>query len=452
MRIISITLTVLFLLLLPSILCATTFYSPEDFQFLASIKGPLKKNSIYRVWLSSDILRKCSSECKDIRVFDPDKQEIPYVITDNKITDRKKEAYTLEIKEYKDEPGVATLTVKMPGKNEQISKIYIDTPEHDFKKNVKVYGSDNMKTWHLITEDAIYDFSLQVDLRKTEIKLGKSDYLYYRISLIDTSKTNKMNQSIRLKYNGLDFSVNNLKFGKIRINRVIGKTFPKKGTSAIFDKFTFSSFSTVIDKERNTVIILEAGLPFNRIAFKIDNPYYFRRFKIFYSETGKDNSYILMTQGKIYRFQISGFNEARNFLEYNAVKHKYFKFVIENNNNPPLEIRSINFEWVRKNLYFIALVNASEYTMYFGNPSIKKPVYDLSNFINQGNWHRHAYVNLDTATLLRNADYRPSPPVSTDRQTNIEKIILTSIVILLVVIIGYWLYMLIRKAEAKKNR
>jgi hypothetical protein len=449
MRMMLIAFNILFLLTSSVIVCASAFHAPDDFQFLARIKGPIKKDGIYRVCLSSEILRKCSSECGDLRVFDPNNKEIPYVIIDNKSTDKKIDTYILEITEYKDSPESATLTMKMPQKYEPISQIDIDTPERDFKKNVKVYGSDNMKTWHLIAEDAVYDFSSQVDLRKTKIKFSESNYRYYRVRLVHTEKPDKMNQSIRLKYNGLDFSVNNFKSGKMRINRVMGKVFPIRKNITKYDEFTFSNFRSVIDKERNTVITLESGLPFNRIIFEIDNPYFYRGLKVFYSETGIDDSYSLLTQGQIYRFQISGLNETKDFLEYTAAKYKYIKFVIENNNNPPLEIRNIKFSWVRKNLFFIALVDAPEYTMYFSNPNIEKPVYDISNFINQGNWNRYTYEGLDTAPLQQNVDYKPS--VSKDRKTGIEKFILTLIVILLVVGIGYWLYVLMRKAEEKKE-
>lgn len=423
---------------------ATSLLTPRDFQYYVDLTGRIKRNTLYKVHLSANVLKKCAAGCSDMRLFGSDHNEVPYVIIENESPGEKHESYTLKITKYTDQIDSTVITMELPEKHRPISLVDLDIADRDFLKNAALYGSHDMKSWNKLVEDTLYDFSFQVDLRKTNIQFTKSSYRYYRIKLIDAQRVGNDHPSIRLKYEGLDFSVDNLKNKKLRIHKMVASTTSKTDRTVVYDNAVFTDFSMHLDEDRNTVIILDADLPADRISFDLSHPYYYRKVSIHTSDTGKEDSYQYFTQGSIYSFPLSGFTEARNDISYPTPKHRYYKFIIENKNNPPLDVRSIKFEWVQKNLYFVALSDSWKYALYFGNGTVYRPDYDLSNFIRQDNWFEQKHEILETVPVTQNADYIPT--LSKDKRTQIEKIILTGIVILLVLGIGYWLYKLTGKA------
>jgi hypothetical protein len=441
-------LILFYLMLFPNADASAASLTPDNFRYTAQIQGPIRKTVLYHVSLNSEIMQKCSRTCSDLRIFDSDNKEIPYVIIDHGQPDESVEIYPFEIMDYHDSAGFATVTMKLPEKHESIGEINVNTRSRDFKKTIVVYGSHDLKKWVLLAEDTIFDFSSQVDLRKTHIKFTGANYRYYKLKLLDIKNVVKKNESIRLRYNGLDFSIDGYEKGTLRIESIQGKTFPAN-EKVIFDGVVLTDLSSSVDDEHNTVIFFQTNLPFEKISFELSNLYYFRTAALYYSDSGKKDSYKPMTQGPIYQFPLSSAAiETRNYLENKQAEHNFYKMVIENKNSPPLEIKSIHLQWIRKTLYFIGLNDLPGYLLCIGNPNVEKPDYDLLKFINQSNWYKHAYEHLEISAIQQNTKFTPG--IAKDKRARIEKTVLTLTVIFLVFIIGYWLYTLIKKADSKK--
>jgi hypothetical protein len=441
-------LILFFLMLYPYTDASAASLTPDNFRYTAQIQGPIKKTVLYQVSLNSEIMQKCSRTCSDLRIFDSDNKEIPYVIIEHSQPDERVEIYPLEMTDYREDAGVAIATMKLPEKHEPIGELHVNTHSRDFKKTIVGYGSHDLKKWVLLAEDTIFDFSSQVDLRKAHVRFTESNYRYYRLELLDSITTGKKNESIRLRYNGLDFSIDGYDKGKLRIDSIQGKTSPAKG-KIIFDGKVLTNISSRVDEEQNTVIFFETNLAFEKISFEISNSYYFRTAELYYSDSGKKDSYKLMNRGPIYQFPLSSTAvETRNYLESGRAEHNFYKMLIANKNSPPLEIRSIHLQWARKSLYFIGLNDVPEYRLCIGNPHVEKPDYDLLKFINQGNWYKHAYEHLEISAIQQNTKFTPG--IANDKRARIEKTVLIVTVMLLVFIIGYWLYALIKKVERSK--
>lgn len=425
----------------------------NNFLYSTAIKGPLQKGALYRVPLSEEILRNCAHGCADARIFDGDGKEIPYVLIESRGSSDGGETYPFEITDYVETHETETVSMRLPEKYRSINTIRISTQNRDFRKQVEVYGSRDLKTWSSVIKDSIWDFSSQIDLRKTEIIFPESDYRYYRLVLTNAKKNEMKDETIRLNYRGgtnyheFDFSVENDKKGKFHISRVDGIT-PQSKVKPVYDEVVLTSFSSQKDGD-STVMDIEAAVPFERVSLDIANSYYFRKVDIYFSENAKKGSYRFITTGRIYSFPLSETIETRNLIECPDSSKGHYRFVIENRSNPSLDIKNVKFEWVRRNLYFIALSDSSHYTLWFGNSPLEKPEYDIVNFINQCNWHTHSARDLKLSQVTQNAKF--SPGFNKNKKAAIEKTILTLIVILLVGVIGYWLYSLLKNVDYKKG-
>ncbi|MBI5632512.1 MAG: DUF3999 family protein [Nitrospirae bacterium] len=426
---------------------AAYLYTLENFRWSGVIEGPLKNSGLYQVHLKDAVLEQCSMACRDLRIIDTNNREIPYVIIENRNDARRPETYSLEVIGFDEQLSETRVTMKMPEKYQPVTELAFEIQEIDFRKAVVLEGSADSRSWTLLAQSQIYDFTSQVDLRKKHISFNASDFRYYRLTLKDDKKQSAGDEKIRLKYQGLDFSVTGMQARKLHISRVMGRTFSETETTAVYDEQHPTTFRSEQDRDRNTVISFESGLPFTRISFDLTNPYFHRPASLYSSETGRENSYKLLQRTSLYRFLLSDMIETRNFIVSNVSGHRFYRLIIENGSNPPLDIKGIKLGWVQKLLYFVALGDVPSYTAGFGNAAIDPPGYDLANSVNQANWQQFRPESAELRNIRQNPDYKPG--LQKDKKAKREKMILIAIVSTLVIGIGFWLYALLKKVGDK---
>jgi len=427
---------------------AEFIYTPENFRWTGIIQGLLRNAGLYQAHLNAAVLEQCGMGCRDLRIMDAANREIPYVIIENRNDARRPETYNIEVIGFDEQPAETVVTLKMPEKHYAITRLVLDIPEQDFRKDIVLEGSADAKSWTFLTKDQIYDFTSQVDLRKKHISFNASDFRYYRLTLKDNKKRSSGDEKIRLTYQGLDFSVGGMQTRKLHIRRVTGQTFSETEAMATYDEHHLTAFRSEQDKDRNTVISFESGLPFTMISFDLTNPYYYRRASLYASETGKENSYVILQQASLYRFLLSDIIEKKSDIATAISGRRFYRLVIENGSNPPLDIKGIRLGWVQKLLFFVALGDVTSYTVGFGNAAIDLPAYDLASSLNQANWQKFSPEKVELRDIKQNTDFKPG--LKKDVKARREKMILTGIICLLVVGIGFWLYVLLRKAGKKK--
>jgi hypothetical protein len=421
--------------------------SPADFSSCAEVQGAVRAGSLYQIRLTEETLANVRARFEDLRVFDGSNTEVPFVVIGNAPPHESIETYPLEITGYERDASTAVITMRLPEKHRPISIVDLETADRDFKKRVSLSGSSDGRTWQPLVEDSIYDFSSQVDVRKTRIEFPGTDARYFRLAIADLAPPVETLPSIRLKYDGLDFAVNGAQKKELRVRMVRGSTGTPAEKRPVYDQRTVQSTGQTQDKEGNTVIVVPAGLPLRRLTLDVTNPYYYRTIQLHGSDTGKDGSYQLITSQVIYRFPLSSERrEERDVLEANVPKKAYYKVVVVNRSNPPLEIKGITLSWIQQNLYFIALKDGERYSLCFGNRSVRRPDYDITNFVNQNTLSQHTYAALRLAPLRAESGSRVTLG---DRFAGMEKLLLRTVVVLLVIGLGFWLYSLLKKTPEK---
>lgn len=443
MRILFIYLALLLSLCFTSV--SHSSVTTDTFRYTAELKGDINKDKLYQIHLPGEILSICESRCKDIRMIGPDNSEIPYVILRN-MQWEKAESYDLEVINYEKTPQSAVITLKLPVQHKPISTLELDITDRDFERKIHLYGSDDQSSWVLLKEDRIYDFSSKVTLRKTDIKFNLTNYSYYRIH-ITNDKTENSGENINLQYKDLQFSVIGEENDKsLRIDRFTSRTASQQNSEGIYDEAEFTAFVYYENKEGITEIILKSDLPASRIYFDVSNPLYYRVVDIYGSDSGDDNSFKLRKTDVLYRFILSGDKETKNYVNLNTEHNRYNKFVIKNKGNPPLEVKSIRFQWPKTNLYFMAIHQEQPYALYFGNPDLDAVVYDLARFIQPDKLNTLDFEIMEISPVKNNPSYI-KPKIKFEKW-KIEKTVLTLIVSLMVIGIGYWLYVLLRKTSS----
>jgi len=330
--------------------------SPQEFSYSVELRGNSSANGIYMSKISPAMVENSLPGFLDLRVYAPNTTEIPYIIVDNRLpAEYIDNYYSLTIADYSENTDSVSLTATMPDKRQPIEIIELETGARDFKKNVTIYASDDKINWIEVLNEPYFDFSSKVDFRKTSFKFQqKLNNKYYKFVMYDASVSLKTGKSISLKYEGLDFSTEEFAERKVKIDRISAKTGfnVKKDATTTYCEKIFDKLNVIKDKNNNSIIDINARIPFDRITFDISSLYYNRAVRVFASDTGAEDSYSQLASFTLYNYPDSEFRASRNELWFSSIKRNYYRFVIENKNNPALEIRKIKLEFVEKNILF----------------------------------------------------------------------------------------------------
>ncbi len=431
---------------------AQTSPGKADFPYCADLTGAVRPGglagvTLAGVTLAGDVLEQCAPDCGDLRLFDSTGREIPYVVLENSRPAEPQVTYSLEMVDYHETAGKAVVIVRLPEKHRPVSVIEVNTPDRDFKKGVLLESGRDGRTWRVMSRDVLYDFSSRVNLRKTRIEFPKTADRYFRLTVSDEGGTAKPGQPMRLSYQGLDFSVEGMAEKKLSIKGVQGLTAPQRERIPVYDSRTFRDVKTETDKDGNTVVILSARLPVERIAFDIADAYFSRSITISASDKGKDA--LVLSRGAIHRFVLDGQKEEQTALDVRSRKSGTYRILIENRKNPPLAIRGITLSWVEQNLYFITERPGETYTICFGNESLSRPEYDIARFITNRTLPDHRLLQLRRGDIRVNSSYVAATPRA--ERDRIERTVLISVVIVVVALLVVWIFRLMKKLDHEKG-
>jgi hypothetical protein len=152
----------------------------------------------------------------------------------------------------------------------------------------------------------------------------------------------------------------------------------------------------------------------------------------------------MLTQGVIYRFPLGRSDQERSFIEHSSGRHLFYRIVLDNGDNPPLEVSAVKFRWVRRNLYFVAISGEGPYRLYLGNAGLERPNYDLVKFIRPDNWFEQRFDEIAPGPVKKNSGYQPGGD-KIDR-ARVEKIVLVSVMVVLAAGLTFWLYALLKRS------
>ena len=416
---------------------------PPNFRYASNLKGEFKKGGVYRMMLPSEVLQQSDKSSRDIRLFDKENREIPFVILDNRIPAKKTIPYPLEVVSYNDQAEKTKIVLKRATPIEPITMLELESQDRDFNKAVAVSGSNDMKHWKTLGQEAIYDFSSRVNLRKMRIALGKNTYPYLQL-IIDEGKEKASFQNIRLKYDGMDFSAATYTKKKLKINRFFVFDDAETREKVVYDELTLVPPITTDAEKQRTEISFHTNIPFSTVEFGIDHPYYYRPLKLYAASTNRKEDFVTIKQDSLYNLPISNQTEMKKHFNVAAPQeYRFYRIVIENEANPPLKIESMKLKWVQKQLFFIALEDHQEYWLCWGSPTIEEVRYDIAKVIRADNWFTQPSEAIQIYSITQNANYKPFK-VKGDK-TLIEKNILVIVVILVVMVVAFFLYQLWKK-------
>jgi len=312
----------------------------------------------HTVILPNEILECTYNNLGGIRIIgitkDNDTLKVPYIL---KLSKEKTTTNLLEFdilnQSYSTDGYYVTFQIE---ENRKINQIELEFDNQNFDVNIKLEGSLDQKAWNTIVDQ-------------------------YRLLSINTAQA-------KFTHTTLDFPLSNYSFYRVLIKDVksisLNKAVVKKNEvePGRYDTFEFKATRILEPNAYNqTEIEVELSEPSRLSQLFIhvsDKTNFYRPIRISYlndsikTEKGWKYTYSPLTSGTLTSVQPNQF-------QFQSTRVKHLKFVIDNFDNEPLTIHSIEAKGYLHQLV-ARFDKPATYFILYGNNRIPKPNYDIERY------------------------------------------------------------------------
>lgn len=425
--------------------CVSACFAAErsDFEYFLSLEGTGEADTPVRMALAPELIALTSNQFADLRVFDDQGKETPYIIYTQQPAPAS--SFDWQVLTYHSSAGVQTVVLERPVHIRGIvQELVVDTPNRDFEKKIEIFASSNQQAWTLLAAGAIFDFSSRINLRKTRLEFLATTTKYLKIQLHENIALPEQGENLRFRYKDLEFAVGE-QFGtsELTLTRFRSQAMPEDARSVEYSHMTFVQPQAHLDEDKNTIVSLgRVNLPLERVNLRLDKGFFYRTVELLTAQQDQDDAYFAVAQDVIYR--VPGIDEEKTFLEFHQPQYPYLRLKIVNHDNPPLKVQEVTVFWAQRDLYFIPEPGRS-YALYCNGPAGQAPKYDIQQLIPQKSDHLWRYPEWQTGTLQKNSDYRAQ--IDLNARAKFERYLFIGFVILIAAGLGLWMLQLMKKVE-----
>lgn len=411
---------------------------PATLRFAAPVVGPLAPDTPVRIPLPAQVMSAAASGLSDLRLFDEHGGETPYGISPHRTLPAS--AFVFRIVAYQPLDGGASLVLQRPQEAGPFWELTLHTSARDFHKTVQFQVSQDAQVWTDALTDTLFDFSSQIDVRRTTLSFPETDAPYVRLLLRDVALAAASPPRVRLRFEEFELAVPGASALPFHIDRITGRSGRREQDADSAGYTPVPLPATRTDAQGNTVVLLgRVNLPVTRLTLTIDRAYYHRHVELWAATLDQEDAYTLVASGVIYR--LPGVAASTQSLDVDAVQRPYLRLKIRNGDNPPVPLRQVDLTWIRSSLYFVPAAG-QRYTLYFGGEGLRSPAYELQQLLPALHASRVPYPMAQLGEVRASPHYQPH--LAQDRREWWEKTLLTVVVVLLAGGLGIWAYRLCR--------
>lgn len=333
--------------------------SPVFAQYQAAVK-PDQKSGYQRIDLSPDILGRLNDGLGNIRLYDGQRREVPYLLTRQTGSDGKAFVPFTIISTTSVAHAGTTLIVKRPNQ-QPIQTVSLAVKNTAVQKSAMLSGSPDGNVWYALDNNVVLGGkSSSTSTAYTEtLSFPLTDYPYFRLQISDSTSA----------------PLNILRVG----------SYGQITASAQYTPVPDLRFTQRDSSDHYTYLFLSRSSParIDRLMVRVNSPAQYHRG----AELGQLTPLVISRKRKRSQIGQAFSTEARfvvsstgdSVLNLPSVLTEKRCIRIANADDPPLQIRAIEAAQMRTYLVANLLAN-STYTLEFGDKQLAAPVYDLTQF------------------------------------------------------------------------
>lgn len=342
-----------------------------------------------RFVLDNTVLSNTRSDFGDLRVVDERDTPVPTLAREIRSAAMVHEEKTVPAHITGINPmpdGAIEITVSVQATNRAIHAIRLETTMANFEKFVSVFGSSPEGEWLPLAEDApIFDYSRFLDARndRVEIQPGSYNSLRIRIEAVSERKESPLTTIVREQGSSGNWNISetttlvrkDLRIDAIRVIEKTTRETPGRRVTSNRPLKMLETRQNMTDK--TTVITLQAKRsPLVAISISAHEQNFFRPV-ILQGRLGKDE-WAQIARGTVRSVSV-GQAQARelSIALPGPARFDELRLIIQNGDNPPLSILSVQGEEQKYEALFFTEPGKS-YKVKYGNPRANLPHYDIA--------------------------------------------------------------------------
>ena len=159
-----------------------------SYMYTAAVTVANPKAKLHVLELDHRVLGKQQGSHHDLRLFDSQDQEIPYVleVRDGQAREPAQQIMGEWFNRVRQAGEYSEMTVKLSEPVPEVDAVAIGSANENYRYRVMLEGSDDGEEWLTVVDDAsIFDYTEEVRLHHDEVGFPPSRYPYYRIRVFD---------------------------------------------------------------------------------------------------------------------------------------------------------------------------------------------------------------------------------------------------------------------------
>jgi hypothetical protein len=348
-------------------------------------------DEILAVPLDSDIHAATRDGFPDLRIADDHGAQVPYLLEPvaRRRTIQVREACTSKVVSLRVDAGKGLeIVVALDEKAPSATGATIRTPLADYEHRVRVYGSRTGTDWVLLVSDgAIFDYSRFMDIRNRDLVIPPNDYRQFKLVVEQEldDRESPLRELIRGKSEGKqDQNVEIIRALRrpFRIDGVdLWRTVETEGSSKVESvPYPTAGFRVELDarKKVSRVEIQSRREPLTRLAIRTASRNFSRPATVLIPiDRGARTDWVEVGRGTLALIQFRAFRHAELKVDFPEQRQERYQVVIENADNPPVEITGVEAEGTAYRLVFLG-TEGRTYRLEYGSDMAEPPHYDTA--------------------------------------------------------------------------
>lgn len=432
------------------------------------VRGPATAEEIIAFTLDSDVYAAVRGGLPDLRILDVSRAgapaEVPYQIQPEVEQGKERMRRTLpsEILALQENENNIEIRLRLPKNSPAADGFQFNTPLKDFERKVQVAGSADGENWTPLTSDGlIFDYSRYMDVSNHDVAVPANNFRQFKITIADVtdqreSPYKELTRTMREGRESQRVERTEIQSRALRINRIdmihyVEQEYVERAKKAEYPVVEFKPHQDA-QKKQTIIEVVTRRQPLTRFTIDTSSRNFSRRSAVQVPMTVRGRAALqpdrtewsTIGSATIHKLQFRGFNRQQLTIDFPESREEKYRIVIDNEDNPPLDIEGVKAEGNVYRLVFLAPEGKS-YRVFYGSETAEAPRYEAAAVLGAlGKGFQPVYVLLGRET--ENAAFAGEPDFLLRRLLN-NWIFLGAAIALMVAVLGWGLYRAARHLE-----
>lgn len=429
------------------------------FQHVKEVVRPAPgEEQILAAELDSDVYADVGDEFADLRVLAADGSEVPYRLqraTETRPETVRKPIPSRVVSLVENDDNSIEVVVALSKDAPPADGLEFFTPLSNFERRVSVFGSSGDDDWTpLVNETVIFDYSRYMDVTNRHVPLPDNRHRRYRVVVAEVTEVKEstlMELTRRFEDDEQAGRTERLTLQRrpFRIDRIepwedVTRERVEENQKAGYPIVDFNTEED--EKEKQTIVTVRTRRqPLTSFTIQTPDANFSRAASVQVPvERGVLNDWVEVGHATLLAVRFRGFTRESLEISFPEQRGETYRIVIENQDNPPLEIAGVEAEGHVYQVLFFAEQDAA-YRVAYGSEVAEKPLYDtaaLSIALGEG----YQPVPAALGPQSPHPEFSQGPPLRFTALLN-NPIFLTAAIGLMVVVLALLLYRAARRVE-----